>query len=668
MAPSNLQLTMFFLFFSTFLISSQAFVYSMNDQTHTTFSFPTFTPQSCNNGDLICMGSVTANNGYLNLIPEPQEANSSSSSSLQLYKVGRVLYHLPVIAWPAFISTTFTVRISSFPNTTGSGDGMAFVFAQDTSPSPPDSYGSLLGLLDRSTQGGVVKQMAIELDTFMNQEFDDPDGNHIAIDTTSVMNPVVAKSLNSTGIDLKSGRDIRFTIGYDAWSQILQVSAGYTDIPATLISILNQSIDMSKVVPRSVYVGFTASSGTLQETHQVLDWVFTSVELPGIPLGPPDKDHHSNIKNIWAVDLPIFLGVAILIACTYPLILKVVKRNHRDGEDIESQSRTAANAPEMFTYKQLLVATQNFSKENLLGAGAFGVVYKGILSSHPPKTVAVKKISATSKKGEREYLAEICTIGRLRHKNIVQLQGWCHEYDHRFLVYEYMPNGSLDQYIGKPYLDWKTRYKILTGLASALLYLHEECGNPVVHRDIKPNNVMLDSNFNAHLGDFGLARLMFQDSSITIPLAGTPAYIAPEVLGLSAKATPESDVYSFGMVVLEVVCGRRSKGFMDDHSLVEHVWNLYAKNALLDCVDQTLDGKYEEEQVKRTLIVGLACLHTYSILRPKIRKVVQIFMNPNEKLFELQDTRPRPSAVYLSVSSSAPTTEFGSRNASYTAS
>ncbi|XP_068312466.1 L-type lectin-domain containing receptor kinase VIII.1-like [Pyrus communis] len=347
------------------------------------------------------------------------------------------------------------------------------------------------------------------------------------------------------------------------------------------------------------------------------------------------------------------------MACTYPLILRVVKRNHRDGEDIESQSRTAANAPEMFTYKQLLVATQNFSKENLLGAGAFGVVYKGILSSHSPKIVAVKKISAASKKGEREYLEEICTIGRLRHKNIVQLQGWCHEYSHRFLVYEYMPNRSLDQYIGKSYLDWRTRYKILTGLTSALL-LHEECGNPVVHRDIKPNN--------AHLGDFRIVRLMFQDSSITIPLAGTPAYIAPEVLGLSAKATPESDVYRFGMVVLEVVCGRRSKGFMDDYSLVEHVWNSYAKNALLDCVDQTLDGNFEEEQVKRTLIVGLACLHAYSMMRPKMRKVVQILMNPNEKLFELQDTRPRPSAVYLSVSSSAPTTEFGSRSASYTAS
>ncbi|XP_070682394.1 probable L-type lectin-domain containing receptor kinase S.7 [Malus domestica] len=368
---------------------------------------------------------------------------------------------------------------------------MAFIFAQNTSPSPPDSYGSLLGLLDRSTQ----------------------DGNHKVIDTTSITNPVVAKSLNTSGIHPKSGRDIRFTIAYDA----------------------------------------------------------------------------------------------ILIACTYPLISKVVKRNHRDGEDIESQSRTTANAPEMFTYKHILVATQNFSNENLLGASAFGVVYKGILSSHPHKIVAVKKISAASKKGEREHLAEICTIGCLRHKNIVQLQGWCHEYGHHFLVYEYMPNRSLGQYIGKPYLDWRTR--------------------------------------NSHVH-------------------------CPGRLGFSAKATPKSDVCSFGMVVLEVVCGRRSKGFMDDYSIVEHVWNSYSKNALLDCVDQTLDRKFEEEQVKRTLIAGLACLHTYSMLRPKMRKVAQILMNPNGKLFKLQDTRPGPraSAVYLSVSSSAPTTEFGSRNTSYTAS
>ena len=244
-------------------------------------------------------------------------------------------------------------------------------------------------------------------------------------------------------------------------------------------------------------------------------------------------------------------------------------------------------------------------------------------------------------------MAEICTIGRMRHKNIVQLQGWCHEGVNLLLVYEFMPNGSLEyRFIGKEFLDWRTRYKILTGLASELLYLHEECGNPVVHRDIKPNNVMLDSDFDAHLGDFGLARMHQNDASLTTTLAGTPGYLAPEI-GFIGKATPESDVYSFGMIVIEVVCGKRAKGIMDEHSLLGHVWNLYGESVLLECVDQKLEGKFDEEQVKRTLIVGLACLQPDSMFRPKMRKVVKILMNPNEPIMNLPGNLR--SGVYLSV-------------------
>lgn len=260
-------------------------------------------------------------------------------------------------------------------------------------------------------------------------------------------------------------------------------------------------------------------------------------------------------------------------------------------------------------------------------------------------------------------MAEICTIGRLRHKNIVQLLGWCHEGKHLLLVYDYMPNGSLDRFIGRSFLDWETRFKILTGLASALLYLHEECGNPVVHRDVKPNNIMLDSEYNAQLGDFGLARLLQKDASVTTILAGTPGYLAPEV-GFTGRATPESDVYSFGMVVLEVVCGRRSKEITEENSLVDCVWMLHGKNALLECVDSLLKGRIDQEQVKRTLVVGLACLHPDCMLRPSMRKVIQILLNPNEPLMLLPETRPSGIYVSLLSSSSATTTNFGSMAAS----
>lgn len=260
-------------------------------------------------------------------------------------------------------------------------------------------------------------------------------------------------------------------------------------------------------------------------------------------------------------------------------------------------------------------------------------------------------------------MAEICTIGRLRHKNIVQLQGWCHEGKHLLLVYEYMSNGSLDRFIGRCFLDWKTRFKILTGLASALLYLHEECGNPVVHRDVKPNNIMLDSDYNAQLGDFGLARLLQNDASVTTMLAGTPGYLAPEV-GFTGKATPDSDVYSFGMVVLEVVCGRRSRGITEETSLVDYVWILHGKDALLQCVDSMLKGEFDEEQVKRTLVVGLACLHPDFMLRPRMRKVIQILLNPNETLMDLPEARPSGIFVPVPSSSAATVTDFGSIAAS----
>ncbi|KAK7832484.1 putative l-type lectin-domain containing receptor kinase s.5 [Quercus suber] len=594
------------LFFSIFLI--QPSLSSVMDPI--TFSFPTFNPESCSNGELICMGSATAVDGYLSITPEPQHGNFTSQTQLKT-KVGRVLYSHPMLAWPANISTIFTVRISPFQNSTDSGDGMAFIIAQNHDPSPPDSHGFFLGILDRSTEG-VVRQLAVELDTFKNEydldgnhigidttsmtnpiaaksldytgielksvvrqlavELDtfkneyDLDGNHIGIDTTSMINPIAAKSLDYTGIELKSGRDIKVKIDYDGWKNMLQISVGYSGKP--LVTVLEQSIVMSDTVPSSIFVGFTASTGLVSESHKVIDWVFTSVPLPSSSIHNGHEKDHKIKKTVLVSVATCFMVLLVILTCVFlPSILRKLRKKNQRDLDIEIQSRNAANVPKKFTYKQLSKATRNFSKENLLGKGGFGSVYRGIISV-PPKVVAVKKISATSKQGEREYMAEICTIGRMRHKNIVQLQGWCHEGENLLLVYEFMSNGSLDRFIRKEFLDWETRYKILTGLASALLYLHEECGNPVVHRDIKPNNVMLDSDFDAHLGDFGLARILQNDAS-------------------------------------------------------------------------------------RTLIVGLACLHPDSMFRPKMRKVVNILMDLNEPLMNFPGNRP--SGVYVVFPSNSST-------------
>ncbi|XP_075522375.1 putative L-type lectin-domain containing receptor kinase S.5 [Primulina tabacum] len=612
------------------------------------FSYPSFDSASCANGsNLICWGSVSAGNGSLYITPHQFQQPKDTS------EVGRVLFRYPVLAWPSSFSTTFTIGITS--NSTLSGDGMSFIIAQDNGPSPPESYGSFVGILDPSTEGGIVHQLAVELDTYKNPR--EIDGNHMAIVTTSVEHPVAVRSLSDIGINLHSGRNIIVKIEYDGWEKMLQIHAAYAG--DCLVNFLSQKIIMQETVPREVYMGFTGSTGHLSEVHHVLDWNFTMYELPEVSLSMGVGKIKR--RKVWEIVAPITLTFSV--AATVLVIAAQRQRmvKHKKRDIMERLTKNAANGPKYFTYKQLSRATHNFGKENLLGTGGFGSVYKGVLSNtYFSTTVAVKKINATSSQGEREYLAEICTIGRLRHKNLVQLHGWCHDKEQLLLVYEYMPNGSLDRYIGKDFLDWKTRYKILSGLASVLLYLHEECGSPVVHRDVKPNNVMLDSDFNAHLGDFGLARMLQNNACVTTMVAGTIGYLAPEV-SFTGRATLESDVYSFGMVVIEVVCARRSKAMMEEFSLVDYVWNSLEKGLLLSSVDQKLGGKFDEEQARRSLMVGLACLHPDQILRPTMRKVVQIFLNPDEPLMELPESRPTEVCLSLPSSSASTTlTGFGS--------
>nr|GMD47552.1 probable L-type lectin-domain containing receptor kinase S.5 [Ipomoea batatas] len=610
----------------TLLFYQSSNFYSVESSSN--FSFPSFDSGSCANGtgNLICWGSVTVDNGTLNITPDLPQNNSK--------KVGRVLYRQPECVWPASFSTAFTVRILA--NSSDSGDGIAFLIAQDDGASPPDSYGSFIGILDPSTEGGGMHQLAIELDTYKNEH--EANGNHIGIVTTSVEKPVVSRSLSDIGIDLKSGKDITVKIDYDGWVKMLQISVAYSGEP--LIQFLNEKIILQDTVPQNTYVGFSASTAFFSETHQVLNWNFTLLELPQDSLhsGPQKR---KNKVVLLSVFLPLtFVFVCLGLGLFVTARMRRRRRKKRIGrqEDIEMLTRNAANVPKFFRFRQLAKATKNFSKENLVGSGGFGSVYRGVLSGdQPPTTVAVKRINATSHQGEREYLAEICTIGRLRHKNLVQLQGWCHDKEQLLLVYEYMPNGSLDRYIGNNiFLNWETRFKILLGLASALLYLHEECGSPVVHRDVKPNNVMLDSDYTAHLGDFGLARLLHpgqgegqDEASVTTMVAGTPGYLAPE-----------------------------------ENSLVDMVWRSYEEGAVLSVVDSRLqDGKFEKDQARRCLIVGLACLHPDRFFRPKMRKVVQIFLNPEEPLMQIPECRPSAVCVsWCSSSSSSTTTGVGSAN------
>ncbi|TVU25995.1 hypothetical protein EJB05_28519, partial [Eragrostis curvula] len=258
--------------------------------------------------------------------------------------------------------------------------------------------------------------------------------------------------------------------------------------------------------------------------------------------------------------------------------------------------------PKRFDYNVLADATCHFSDDQKLGEGGFGSVYRGFIADLN-LDVAIKRVSSSSKQGKKEYSSEVTIISQMRHRNLVQLVGWCHRGDKLLLVYQLMPNGSLDAHLynDEKMLPWSLRYDIILGIGSALLYLHQDCEQGVLHRDIKPSNVMLDDTFNAKLGDFGLARLVDHEQGTHMTeLAGTMGYMDPECT-TTGRFSTESDMYSFGVVLLEVACGRRPVVVLQDNTVIhlaQQVSELYRNG------DLRLNGDFNVPQMERVLAVG----------------------------------------------------------------
>ncbi|XP_064938531.1 L-type lectin-domain containing receptor kinase SIT2-like [Musa acuminata AAA Group] len=545
-------------------------------------------------------------------------------------------------------STTFVFGfVSEFTNL--SGNGMAFLVSptMDFSKALGSQY---LGLFNQSNNGNSTNHvLAIELDSIFNPEFADMNDNHVGID----INGLKSNKSQSAGyyaddsgllntLSLRNCEAMQVWVDYDGQTKLINVTLAPVPMAKPHKPLLSDTIDLSSVLLDPMFVGFSSSTGPFLTSHYVLGWSFKmngvapdldDSLLPVLPC--PRSKGKSDV-----LDIVLPLASAGLVLITVGIIVLLVRRRIKYAELLEDWE--LEYGPHRFSYKDLFEATKGFRDKELLGMGGFGRVYKGVLQTSKVE-VAVKRVSHESRQGMREFIAEVVSIGRLRHRNLVQLLGYCRRKGELLLVYDYMQNGSLDKFLydeAKPTLDWPTRFRIIKGVASGLLYLHEDWEQVVIHRDVKASNVLLDHELNGRLGDFGLARLYDHGTAPkTTRVVGTMGYLAPE-LARTGKATTITDVFAFGIFVLEVACGRRPVDpitFGEELILLDWVLENWRKGCIQETSDPRLGEEFVVEEMEMVLKLGLLCSHPLPAGRPSMRQVVE-YLEGNAPLPELSPT------------------------------
>ncbi|XP_035541414.1 cold-responsive protein kinase 1-like isoform X2 [Juglans regia] len=286
----------------------------------------------------------------------------------------------------------------------------------------------------------------------------------------------------------------------------------------------------------------------------------------------------------------------------------------------------------LYTFKELRVATNNFSPANKIGEGGFGSVYKGKLRDG--SVAAIKVLSTDSRQGVREFLTEINVISEVEHDNLVKLYGCCAEGNQRILVYGYLENNSLAQTLlggghNSIQFNWQTRHKICIGVAQGLAFLHEDVQPHIIHRDIKASNILLDKDLTPKISDFGLAKFISPNlTHISTRVAGTAGYLAPEY-AIRGQVTRKADIYSFGVLLIEIVSGRNNTNKRlpaEEQYLLQRAWELHEKGELLRLVDASLSDDFNVEEACRFLKIGLLCTQDNPKLRPSMSTVVKMLL------------------------------------------
>ncbi|KAM5572009.1 cysteine-rich receptor-like protein kinase 1 [Rosa sericea] len=342
-----------------------------------------------------------------------------------------------------------------------------------------------------------------------------------------------------------------------------------------------------------------------------------------------EEEEADGNADLWHVLAIIITGMVVSVLSLFGFIMAYRKLQKMTG--VDKSSIGISTSPHKntlnFKYEMLEKATDYFNASRKLGQGGAGSVFKGTLPDG--SNVAVKRLFFNTRQWVDNFFNEVNLISGIRHKNLVRLLGCSIEGPESLLVYEYVPNKSLDQILfgrgTEQILSWQQRFNIISGIAEGLVYLHESCGEKIIHRDIKSSNILLDEDLTPKIADFGLARCVGPDKShLSTGIAGTLGYMAPEYL-VRGQLTDKADVYAFGVLVLEIVCGRKNHVFIEgSRSVLYSVYKHYRANTITESVDAMLKGDYSEREASNVLQIGLLCTQASLALRPSMFEVVHM--------------------------------------------
>ncbi|CAL4992066.1 unnamed protein product [Urochloa decumbens] len=593
----------------------------------TTFSFNFSNTSSYDlKRDLRLQGDATQNGSLIDL---------NIYNGVGSWFTGRISYNYPVRFYDdtttvASFSTHFTfeiVPVEHYP-----GDGMAFFLSGY--PSMIGNHGGILGLYNDAHAPFV----AVEFDTYQNEW--DPDNRHIGIDISSIT------STNTTTLpnNLTLKGTMAATITFDSITGMLVASLLFHDHPSVEPIVVSYKLpDPRSLLPQDVAVGFSGSTGKDVERHRILTWSFNST----FAAPTPRKGHRRLVLVIAVVASILALFICGIVSFKYIKRHRKGKGSQHNGrrnvkEEDEALAWVVRRSSEFTVYDFLLVleATNYFSEENKLGQGGFGPVYKGQLDDG--LEIAVKRLASHSGQGFREFKNEIELIAKLQHTNLVRLLGCCSRGGERLLIYEYLPNKSLDFYIfdeiRRTLLDWNKRLAIIEGISQGILYLHKHSRLRVIHRDLKANNILLDHDMNPKISDFGLAKIfsLTDTEGNTKRIVGTYGYMAPEYAS-EGLFSIKSDVFSFGVLILEIISGKRTSSFHqygDFINLLGHAWQLWKDGLWLQLVDTAIGAECHTLQMARCINIALLCAQENAVDRPNMSEVVTMLTSDSMVLPE----------------------------------